>query len=96
MGRYLVMWEADESNIPVDPQERKAGWLGAIEMTKQEMKDGLTQDWGVFLGQTKGFSISEGTEADVISATLKYIPYFRFKVYPLASIDQLAEIIKAL
>jgi hypothetical protein len=96
MGRYIVMWEADESKIPVDPEERKVGWLGAIEMTKQEIKDGLTKDWGVFLGQTRGFSISEGTEDEIISSTLKYIPYFRFKVYPVASIEKTEEAIKAM
>jgi hypothetical protein len=89
MGRYLTLWEVDESRIPLDPQERKLGWLGAIEMTKQSMKDGLTKDWGSFLGETKGFTISEGTEDDVIRETMKYIPYFRFKIYPLVSIEKL-------
>ena len=96
MARYLIFWEADESKIPINPEERKAGWLGAIEMTKQEIKDGLTKDWGIFLGQTKGFTISEGTEEEIISSTLKYIPYFRFKVYPLATIEKTEEMIKAM
>ena len=96
MGRYLLMWEADESRIPVNPEERKVGWLGAIEMTKQDIKDGFIKDYGVFLGQTKGFSISEGTEDEVIRVTLKYIPYFRFKIYPLVSLQKLEEVIKAM
>ena len=96
MGRYLLLWEADESKIPVDPEERKLGWLGSIEMTKQDMKDGNTKDYGVFLGQPRGFSISEGTEEEVISSTLKYMPYFRFKVYPVASIEKIEEAIKAM
>jgi hypothetical protein len=96
MGRYLTIWEADESKIPVNPEERKVGWLGAIEMTKQDIKDGFIKDYGVFLGQTKGFSISEGTEDEVIRVTLKYIPYFRFKIYPLVSLQKLEEVIKAM
>ena len=96
MGRYLILWEADESKIPVDPEERKLGWLGGIEMTKQDIKDGNTKDYGVFLGQPRGFSISEGTEEEVISSTLKYMPYFRFKVYPVASIEVIEEAIKAM
>ena len=96
MGRYLTIWEADDSKIPIDPEERKLGWLGAIEMEKQNMNDGLTKDWGVFLGQTKGFSISEGTEEEVINSTIKFIPYFKFQVYPIASIDELERIIKAM
>lgn len=96
MGRYLILWEADESKIPIDPAERKAGWLGALEMVKQEIKDGLTKDYGCFLGQPKGFSIGEGTEDDIITNTLKYIPYFRFQVYPLASIEKMEKAIKAM
>ena len=96
MGRYLLIWEVDESKIPINPEERKVGWLAAIEMTKQDMKAGLTKDWGSFLGQTKGFSITEGTEDDVIRETLKYIPYFRFKLYPLVSIEKLEAAIKAM
>lgn len=96
MGRYLVLWEADESKIPLDPEERKAGWLMAIEGVRQSFKDGLAKDWGTFLGQTKGFSISEGTEQEVINDTMKYIPFFRFNVIPLASIDQTEAAIKTI
>jgi hypothetical protein len=96
MGRYLTLWEVDESKIPLDPQERKVGWLGAIEMTKQSMKEGLVKDWGSFLGETKGLTIFEGTEEDVIKETMKYIPYFRFKIYPLVSIEKLEAAIKAM
>ena len=96
MGRYLVMWEADESKIPVNPEERKVGWLGAMEGVKQDIKDGLIKDWGNFLGQPRGFNITEGTEDEVISHTLKYIPYFRFKIYPVASIEKTEAAIKAM
>ena len=48
MGKYLLIWEADESKIPVDPQQRKGGWQMAMGMVKQDMKDGKTKDWGVF------------------------------------------------
>ncbi|MEW6186520.1 MAG: hypothetical protein AB1585_12370 [Thermodesulfobacteriota bacterium] len=96
MGRYLIMWEADESKIPVNPEERKVGWLGAIEMTKQDIKSGMTKDWGNFFGQPKGFSIGEGTEEELNRALIRYIPYFRFKVYPFLSIEKTEENIKTL
>lgn len=96
MGRFLVMWETDESKIPIDPAERKAGWLGLIEMTKQDIKKGLIKDWGVFLGRTKGFNVLDGTEEEVLNTTLKYIPFIRFKVYNLLSIEKLEEGIKAM
>jgi hypothetical protein len=96
MGKYLTIWEADDSKIPVDPEERKLAWLGAIEMERMNMNDGVTKDWGVFLGQTKGFSISEGSKEDVINSTLKFIPYFKFQIYPIASIDDIEKAIKAM
>ena len=96
MAKYLVLWEADESKIPIDPEERKAGWLMAMEMTKQDISEGLTTDWGGFIGQTSGFTISEGTPESVMKTTLKYIPFFRFKVIPFESMDSVEAAIKAL
>jgi len=31
MGKYLILWKADESKIPVDFNERRDGWLLALE-----------------------------------------------------------------
>ncbi|MBT3225258.1 MAG: hypothetical protein HN580_20190 [Deltaproteobacteria bacterium] len=96
MAKYLVLWEADENKIPVDVEERKAGWLMAIEMSRQDINEGVTTDWGGFVGQTSGFSISEGTHEDVMKTCLKYIPFFRFKVIPFGSMDSVEAAIKAL
>ena len=96
MGKYLIIWEADESRIPEDPQERKAGWLAAVEMTRQDTKSGIVKDWGGFVGQPKGYWIAEGTEVEVTSATVKYMPFFRYKAYPLSSLDQTEEVIKSI
>ena len=32
MGRYLVLWEADDAKIPLDPNVRRESWLAACEM----------------------------------------------------------------
>ena len=96
MGRYLILWEADESKIPIDPEERKMGWLMATEMVKQDMKEGLVKDYGVFIGQANGFSIAEGTEEQVLNMTIKFMPFFRFKVIPLVSIDQVEAAVKTI
>jgi hypothetical protein len=94
MGKYLVMWEADESKIPLDPEERKMSWLGAIEMERQNMKERGTVDWGCFIGTTKGFSIHEGSKEDVIQSTLPFIPYFKFQIFEVVNIDELENAIK--
>jgi hypothetical protein len=96
MGRYLLHWEIDESKIPVDAQERKTGWLMMLEMTKQDMQAGLVKEWGVFVSQTKGFTISEGTEEQMHAIALKYVPFVRFNIYPLLSRDQVVRIIESI
>ena len=96
MGKYLILWEADESKIPIDPKERRDGWLLAIEATKQDIKDGLVKDWAAFAGQPNGFSIAEGTEEDILKITMKYMPFFRFKTILLASIDQAEAAVKTI
>jgi hypothetical protein len=94
MGRFLLLWEADETKIPLDPTVRRESWLLACEMVKKDIERGLVKDWGVLLGQTKGFAIDEGTEEEVAKMTLKYIPYFRFQIIPILTVDQHIEIIK--
>jgi hypothetical protein len=96
MGRYLVLWETDEAKIPLDPKVRRESWLAGCEMVRQDIKSGLIKDWGYFLGQTKGFAINEGIEEEVGKAVLKYIPYFRFQVFPIRTVDQLVEAIKTM
>jgi hypothetical protein len=96
MGRYLLLWEADETKIPLDPKVRLESWLAACEMVKQDFKSGIIKDWGVFLGQAKGFAIDEGTEEEIQKVILQYIPYFRFKVIPIRTIDQHMEALKSI
>jgi hypothetical protein len=96
MRRYLVLWEADESKIPIAPDERKIGWQMAIEMVEQDIKDGLVKDYGVFVGQPNGFMIAEGTRDEIMKMTIKFMPFFRFKVIPVASIEQVKEAIKTI
>ena len=96
MGRYLLLWESDETKIPLDPTARRESWLAACEMVRQDFKSGLVKDWGVLLGQVKGFAIDEGTEEEVQKATLKYIPYFRFQIIPILTVDQQVEAIKSI
>jgi hypothetical protein len=96
MGRYLVLWEADETKIPLDPTVRRESWLAGCEMVKEDFKSGLAKEWGVFLGQAKGFAIDEGTEEEVQKGLLKYIPYFRFQIIPILYLDQQVEAIKTI
>ena len=96
MGKYLLLWEIDSSRIPVDAKERGVAWSLMLEIVKGDMKSGKTKDWGAFVGEINGYSIVEGTEVEVGSLLMQYAPYVQFKVHPIGSVTQVAEIIKTM
>lgn len=96
MGKYLMFWEVDHSKIPIDPKERGEGWKLLMSMVRRDFEKGLTKDWGAFVGETKGYSIAEGTESEILNLTQQYVPFCIFKVHPIATENQINEMIKAL
>lgn len=94
MGKYLVLWEVDRSRVPVDAKERGAAWGVMVEMVKNDMKTGISKDWGSFVGETNGYAIAEGTELEIGNMLMQYAPYVNFKTHPIASVDQVGDIIK--
>ena len=96
MGKYLVLWEIDQSRVPVDAKERGVAWGLFLEMVKQHLKSGTAKDWGAFVGEINGYSIHEGTEVEVGNELVRFAPYVSFKVYPISSVDQITEVIKSM
>ncbi len=96
MGRYLALWEVDPTRVPVSPQERAAGWAALTNMVKEDMKKGLVKDWGAFVGEISGYSIAEGTEAEIGKMNVQYAPFVHFKMYAIASLRDVEQVIKSL
>ncbi len=96
MARYLLLWEVDETRIPINPKERGAGWAAMMKMVRQDRERGLTKDWGAFVGENRGYSIAEGSDLEVMKSLQQYVPFVRFQVHPIASEDLVNEEIKAL
>jgi hypothetical protein len=96
MGKYLVLWEIDLAKVPISPQERGAGWGALMDMIKEDMKKGTLKDWGAFVGEINGYSVLEGTEVEIGNQLQRYVPWTIFKVHPIASVNQVDEIIKTL
>jgi hypothetical protein len=67
-GRYLVIWEMDQSKIPIDPKTRQAAWTPLVAMVKQDIQTGLTISWGAFVGEARGYTVMEGTVQEVHDA----------------------------
>ncbi len=42
MGKYLVLWEVVQTQIPVDPKERGEGWGMLMAKVRQDIEKGIT------------------------------------------------------
>ena len=96
MGKFLVLWEVDQTKIPIDPKERGDGWSLLMAMVNQDVEKGITKDFGAFVGQNNGYSVHEGTELELMNTLAQYVPFCIFKVHPVASESQVNEMIKGL
>ena len=65
-------------------------------LLEKGIRDGLITDWAAFAGQPNGFLIAEGTEEEILKITMKFMPFFRFKSIPTASIDQVGASVKTI
>ena len=96
MEKYLLLWEFDRTKIPVDPKERGIEFNMLMKIIKQDIKKGILKDWGVFVGESHGYSVVQGTEVEVIKAIQRYTPFVYFASHPIATVTQAGEMIKAL
>jgi hypothetical protein len=96
MGRYLVLWEMDQTKVPISPQERGTGWAALTDIIREDMKKGITKDFGTFVGELRGYSVMEGTEAEIGNSLQQFVPFAIFNVHAVASLEQTNELIKAL
>ncbi|SRR4030042_143677 len=96
MSKYLVLWEVDTNKAQINAKERGAAWLGMLAMIKQDMKDGKVNDWGSFVGETKGYSIMTGEHVEMAKNLQRYYPFITFKVHEVANVNEVAEVAKSL
>ena len=97
--KFLVLWEVNTASLPDDPKEHPAIYANLLNMVKESLKSGIIKDWGGFAGEAglRGYWIVEvKTEEDLYIETTKYIPYVKFRAYPIVSVDQQIERVKAL
>ena len=59
-----------------------------LENVKADLKSGRFTDWGAYSEINGGYCVAEGTETDVFTSLLKWIPYVIFEVKPVLSVDQ--------
>ena len=78
MGKYLVHWEMDQTKIPIDPKERGEAWGMLMAMVRQDVEKGIVKDFGMFVGETSGYAVHEGTEVEVMKTLQQYVPFAIF------------------
>ena len=96
MPKYLVMWELDTDKAPVDSKERAQAWLMMAEIIKQDLKEGKDSDWGCFVGQTRGYAITEQSEIDVMKDLQRFFPLVKFETHQVVSVDDIATLAKSM
>lgn len=92
MGKYLTLWETDTSRVPEDPKEQLEFFTKILNMVKEDLENGPTIDFGMFLGGDKGYAIDEGTEDEVAMSNMKYCPFIKCTVHQIISVDQIQDI----
>jgi hypothetical protein len=96
MGKYLMLWELNSTLIPIDPHERGQGYAALMEFVQQDIEVGLTKDWGCYVGEGNGYCVVEGDEVDVSKMIQRYVPFCDFSTHPIATLDQMIEVIRSL
>jgi hypothetical protein len=98
MPRYLSLWEIDPSKMPNDPKERLTLLKKMSDMTKKTLKEHPGSEWGAFVGENGGFSISStsATPVELTAVSQMFLPYVQFKVHQVISSEEFDEVFKAL
>jgi hypothetical protein len=91
MTKFLIQWRKNPQIVPENPEMVAKHGLTLLEGVKAALKSGDFKDWGVYCNGLTGYVIAEGTETDILTGLLKWMPYVLFDVYAVANVDQAIE-----
>jgi hypothetical protein len=94
MSKFYMRWHLNSTLIPTNPEERVKLWMSMLEMIKADLKSGAITDWGMCNDASAGYAFAEGDEKAVYMTILKWIPYVRFDIKPVLTVDETIESIK--
>jgi len=95
MAKYYFRWQWNPQITITNPEERAKLLFSLLEMTKQDLQTGKLKDWGTVPGESSGYAIKEvASETDLLTDSLKFMPYVNFEVKPVLTVDQTLESIK--
>ncbi len=92
MTKFHIEWK-QSSKIPDDPVKLAKLYLSHMEQIKADLKSGKLNDFRQYSNGSSGYLLIEGTENDVFTTLMKYLPYVEFDVKPIVNVDQTIEAI---
>jgi len=95
MTRYHIAWEIDNSRALEDPKERAERSLMLLGGVKADLGGDLT-NWGAFPGTGRGYALFEGNQAQLMTLLEKYVPFVKFDIHPVASVEEVTGVYEAL
>ena len=96
MAKYLLLWELNRDKIPDDPKARGEGWMMMIDMIKEDIKKGIHSEWGSYVGEMKGFTVSESEPVELANNLQRFVPFVNFEVHQVLNVDEVAKVATAL
>jgi hypothetical protein len=96
MGKYLLLWEIDSTRLPVSRKERAVGWSALLKFVKEDLKSGMTLQWGSFVGELRGFSIVEGDEVEINIQLQQYSPFVHFETHAIIGVEEVDKVIEGM
>jgi hypothetical protein len=87
MTKFFLKWWVDRSRMPASPQEAVGSLLKMCEAVKAELSSGKLTEWESFGNGKDGYCIIDGTQQDVVSTMLKYVPNVAYELHPVLSVD---------
>jgi hypothetical protein len=92
----LTTWEMDRSKTPTDQVERMKLTMTLCDMVKKGIDSGRIKMWGINPGGNHGFTVTDLDEKEIFAMNAQYIPYVKFKVESMLSIDEIIATLKAM
>ena len=96
MSKFLLIWNLNPNYITEDPVKRGGQWKQLLKMVEQDIKKGVTKDWGSFIAEGGGYCIVEGSELEIGVMAQQYAPYVEFKTHACATVEQTNQLLDVL
>ena len=92
---YLMLWEADMSAYPSNPDEASKLRQSSIETIRKNIESGKVKMWGISPEGLHGFVIRGEEDAKtLLTGSLERLPHVKRKIIPMLSFDEYLDVMK--